>query len=34
MRKYIVLIVVAVVAYFAWRRFGGTVKDAVTSITK
>jgi hypothetical protein len=34
MRNWIVILVVAVVAYFAWRKFGGTVKSAVTNITK
>jgi len=32
-KKWIVLIVVAVVAYFLWRRFGGDVKSAISSAT-
>lgn len=34
MRKWVVVIIIAVVAYFVWRRFGGTIRDAITSVTK
>lgn len=33
MKKWIIVLVVAVVAYFLWRRFGSNVKDAITSAT-
>lgn len=33
MRNWVIIAVVAVIAYFAWRKFGGTVKSAVSSVT-
>lgn len=33
MRKWVVLAIAAFVVYFLWRKFGGTVKSAVTSVT-
>lgn len=33
MKKWITLAIVAVVAYFLWRKFGGQVKDAISSAT-
>lgn len=32
--KWFVLLIAAIVGYFLWRKFGGTVKSAVTGITK
>jgi hypothetical protein len=29
-----IVVIVAVVVYFAWRKFGATVKDAITNVTK
>jgi len=34
MRKWIVLLIAAVVVYFLWRKFGGQIKTAITSVTK
>jgi len=33
-KKHIVWIVVAVVAYVLWRKFGGAIKTAITNATK
>lgn len=33
-KKWVVVVIVALVGYFLWRRFGSTVKDAITSVTK
>lgn len=33
MRNWIIIGLVAVVAYIAWRKFGGAVKGAVSSVT-
>lgn len=32
-RKWIITIVVIVVAYFAWRKYGDQVKSAISSAT-
>lgn len=32
-RKWIVLAVVAVVAFILWRKFGGQVKGAISGLT-
>lgn len=32
-KKWIILLIVAVAAYFVWRRFGGQIKDAISSAT-
>jgi len=32
-KKWIVILIVAVAAYFIWRRFGGQIKDAISSAT-
>lgn len=34
MRNWVIILIVAIAAYFAWRKFGGTVRDAVTNVTK
>ncbi len=33
MRNWIIIAVVALVAYIAWRKFGGALKGAVSSVT-
>lgn len=33
MRKYLPIIVVSLVAYFMWRKFGSNVKSAIASAT-
>jgi len=33
MRNWVIILVVAVVAYFLWRKFGGTVTEAVSKVT-
>ena len=33
MKNWIILAIAALVLYFAWRKFGGGVKDAITSVT-
>lgn len=33
MRNWIIVLVLAVVAYFAWRKFGGNVTSAVSNLT-
>lgn len=32
-KNWIILLVVAVAAYFIWRKFGGQIKDAISSAT-
>jgi len=34
MRKWIVYGVIVFVVYVLWRKFGGSVKDAITTATK
>jgi len=33
-KKYITIIVVAIVAYVVWRKFGEGIKSTVTGLTK
>ncbi len=32
-RKYIVILVVAVIGYVLWRKFGESIKSTVSSVT-
>jgi len=33
MRNWIIVLVLAVVAYFVWRKYGGNIRGAVSSVT-
>lgn len=33
MRNWVIVLVIAVVAYVAWRKFGSNVKGAISSVT-
>jgi hypothetical protein len=32
-KKWIIIAAVAVAAYFVWRKFGGQIKDTISSAT-
>lgn len=34
MRKWVVILIIGLVGYFAWRKFGGKITSAITNIAR